>query len=188
MAMTDGRDPRAPHWYDFSRVDELPNDWSFEVLEWDDDPDEDGVVDQGEAEVVRGEHRFVVTTWLQPRERTHDRYYSVCYETVNQDDEDELLSFHISKSSSIARNNLGYARDSLDQSGAPHVLVRDHRDGPRETFEFPNEFMAEKAADLQTELKLGNDDRDYLVNVFEKSEWADRLELEASVQAGGEQR
>ncbi|WP_241434724.1 hypothetical protein [Natrialba asiatica] len=30
----------------------------------------------------------------------------------------------------------------------PHVLVRDHNDGPRETFEYPTEHMAKKAADL----------------------------------------
>jgi len=112
---TRGVDPRSPHWFDFNRVNETPSEWSFEVpREWDGDPDADGIDDRGEAEVVRGDHRFVVTTWLQPRERTHDRYWGVAYETVNQDGEAEPLSFHISTSQSIARNNLGHARDVLD--------------------------------------------------------------------------
>ncbi|WP_207891212.1 hypothetical protein [Natrarchaeobius oligotrophus] len=181
----EGVNPHAPHWFDFNRLNETPSDWTFEVLEWDDDPDADGVVDRGEAEVVRGDHRFTVTTWLQPRARTHDRYWSVAYETINQDGEPELLSFHISRDQAIARNNLGHARDSIDEDATPHVLVRDHNDGPRETFEFPTASMAEKAADLQTRLKLENDDRDYLVTVHSKEEWEDRLELEREVVTDG---
>ncbi|MFC6766035.1 hypothetical protein [Natrinema soli] len=177
-----GRDPRAPHWFDFNQINELPNDWGFKVLEWDDDPDTDGVDNRGEAEVVRGDHRFVITTWLQPRECTHDRYWSVTYEMVNQDGESEPLSFHISTLQSIARNNLGHALDVLDSAGTePHVLVRDYNDGPRETFEYPTEHMAEKAADLQVELKIGNNDRDYLVTVHSKDEWQQTLERERSL-------
>lgn len=185
---SDGMDPRAPHWFDFNRINELPNAWTFEVLEWNDDPDQDGVDDRGEAEVVKGDHRFVITTWLQPRERTHDRYWSVAYETINQDGDPEPLSFHISKTQSIARNNLGHARDVLDGDHAdpePHVLVRDHTDGPRETFEYPSEHMAEKAADLQIDLKLDHEDRDYQINVRSKDEWEERLELEQRVQTYG---
>ncbi len=179
--------PRAPHWFEFNRLNDLPNDWTFEVTEWDDDPDVEGVVDRGEAEVVRDDHRFVVNTWLEPRPRTHDRYWSVCYETINQDGELEPLSFHISKSQSIARNNLGHARDVLDNGDArPHILVRDHNDGPREAFEYPTEHMAEKAADLQIELKLGNDDRDYIVSVHTVDEWEQRLQTEQSLRIRGE--
>lgn len=65
-----GADPRAPHWFDFNKLNELPNDWTFTVLEWDDDPDADDVKDRGEAEVIRGKHRVLVTTWLQPKEPT----------------------------------------------------------------------------------------------------------------------
>jgi hypothetical protein len=181
--MRDPTDPRAPHWFDFAKVNELPNDWTFEVLEWDDDPETEQVDDRGEAEVVRDDHRFVITTWLQPRERTHDRYWSVCYETINQDGDPEPLSFFIGRTQSIARNNLGHARDVLDKDEPdPHVLVRDHSDGPRETFEFPAPHMAEKAADLQTRLKLDSDDRDYLVTVHSKDEWQDKLELEAELE------
>ena len=180
-----GEDPRAPHWFDFNKINDLPNEWMFDVLEWDDDPDADDVDDRGEAEVIRGPHRFVITTWLQPRARTHDRYWSVAYETVNQDGKSEPLSFHISKSQSIARNNLGHARDVLDSGDTePHVLVREHHDGPRETFEYPTEHMTEKAADLQTELKIGNENRDYLVTVHSKDEWSDQLELERSLHSG----
>lgn len=179
----DGDHPRAPHWFDFNRINDLPNDWTFDVLKWEDDPDAEGVDDRGEAEVVRGPHRFIITTWLQPRERTHDRYWSIAYETTNQDGEDEPFAFHIGKSQSIARNNLGHARDVLDRDDTePHIVVRDYQDGPRETFEYPNEYMAEKAADLQAELKLADDSRDYLVTVHSKEEWADQLELERSLQ------
>lgn len=180
--MTDPTDPRAPHWQDFSKVDDLPNDWSFEVLEWDDDPDEDELVDRGEAEVVRGDHRFVVTTWLVPRTNTHDRYWSVAYEATDQDGEDKLLSFHVSTTSAIVRNNLGYARDSLDGYGMTHILVRKHSEDDRETFEFPNEFLAEKAADLQTRAKMENEDRDYLVFVESEEEWEEKLELERTLE------
>jgi len=31
--------------------------------------------------------------------------------------------------------------------------------------------MAEKAADLQLELKIGNNDREYIVTVHSKAEW-----------------
>lgn len=184
MSERDGDDPRAPHWFDFNRINDRPNDWTFEVLDWDDDPDAEGVVDRGEAEVVRDDHRFVVTTWLQPRERTHDRYWSVTYETVTGDGDDELLSFHIGKTQAIARNNLGHARDVLDdeRETTPHVLVRDRDDGPRETFEFPTEYMAESAADLQTDLKLGNDDRQYLVTVYPRDEWKRRVKRERSLE------
>ncbi|APX98599.1 hypothetical protein [Natronorubrum daqingense] len=182
----DGSHPRAPHWFDFNRLNETPNAWTFEVLEWDDDPDADGVDDRGEAEVVRDDHRFVITTWLQPRDRTHDRYWGVAYETINQDGDPEPLAFHISKTQAIARNNLGHARDVLDSGDTePHVLVRDHNDGPRETFEYPSEHMAEKAADLQIELKIGSDDRDYLATVHSKAEWEDQLELEQSLKEAG---
>lgn len=178
-----GADPRAPHWFDFNKLNELPNDWTFSVLEWNDDPDTDGVSDRGEGEAVRGEHRFVIETWLQPKERTAARYHSIAYETVNQDGESEPLSFFIGTTSAIARNNLGHARDTLDDSDTtPHVVVRDRNDGPRETFEFPNEYMAQKAADLQTRLKLDNDDRDYLVTVHSVEEWEDQLELERSLE------
>jgi len=172
-----GADPRAPHWYQFNRVNDLPNAWTFEVLEWDDDPDEEGIADRGEAEVVRDDHRFLVATWLVPRERTHDRYWSVSYETVNQDDEPEPLAFHICRSQDIARNNLGHARDVLDDvDPTPHVLVRNHDDGPRETFEYPAEHLAEKAADIQIRLSL-DDDRNYSVTVHSKDEWQERLEI-----------
>lgn len=174
-----GANPRAPHWFDFNRINETPSEWSFEVCEWDDNPDTDGIDDRGEAEVVRGDHHFLVTTWLQPRARTHDRYWSVAYEAINQDGEQEPLSFHISKTQSIARNNLGHARDVLDSGDtSPHVLVRDHNDGPRETFEFPTEHMAEKAADLQIDLKLDDPDLDYLITVYTIDEWEERLENE----------
>lgn len=179
-------DPQAPHWFDFNKLNDLPNDWSFEVLEWDDDPDGEDVdvVDRGEAEVTRGDHRFVITTWLVPRTNTHDRFWSIAYETVNQDGDDEPLSFHISRTQSIARNNLGHARDSLDEDDATlHILVRDPSGGDRETFEFPTEFMAEKAADLQTRLKMDDDDRDYVVFVEEKSDWGSHLELERELNA-----
>ncbi|MCU4743449.1 hypothetical protein [Natronoglomus mannanivorans] len=184
----EGADPRAPHWFDFNRINDLPNGWAFDILEWDDDPDADGVVDRGEAEVVRDDHRFIITTWLQPRARTHDRYWSIAYETVNQDGEPEPLSFHISTTQAIARNNLGHARDVLDSGDTePHVLVRDHNDGPRETFEYPAESMAEKAADLQTRLKMDNDDRDYIATVHSKGEWSKQLELERSLDTRTEQ-
>ena len=140
----DGKDPRAPHWFDFNKINKFPNAWTVEGLEWNDDPDADGVDDRNEGEVVRDEHRFVVTTWLQPRERTHDRYWSISYETVNQDGDEDPLAFHISTSQSIARNNLDHARDVLDSGDTePHVLVRDYNDGPRETFEYPTEHMAD---------------------------------------------
>ncbi|QCC57139.1 hypothetical protein NP511_22130 (plasmid) [Natrinema thermotolerans] len=182
----DALDPRAPHWSDFSRINETPSEWTFKVLEWDGDPDADGVADRGEAEVVHGDHRFVVTTWLQSRDRTHDRYWGVAYETVNQDGEDEPLAFHISTSQSIARNNLGHARDVLDNGEPePHVLIRDHVGGPRETFEYPAEHMAEKAADLQIELKIGNDDREYIVTVHSKAEWERTLERERVLESMG---
>ncbi|MFP8891853.1 hypothetical protein ACLI4U_19085 (plasmid) [Natrialbaceae archaeon A-CW2] len=179
-----GNDPRAPHWFDFNRINDLPNDWAFEVLEWDDDPEAEGVVDRGEAEVVRDDHRFVVTTWLQPRERTHDRYWSIAYETINQDGDAEPFSFHISKTQAIARNNLGHARDVLDEGDTtPHVLVRKDLDsGERETFEYPTEHMAEKAADLQIELRIGNDDRNNVVSVHSKAEWEQTLERERSLE------
>lgn len=177
-----GLNPRAPHWYDFSQINEYPNDWRFEVLEWDDDPDAENVVDRGEAEVTRDSHRFGITTWLVPRANTHDRYWSIAYETTNQDGDDELLSFFIGRTSSIARNNLGHARDVIDAGDTtPHVVVRDHRDGPRETFEYPTEHMAEKAADLQIRLKMENEDRDYTAAVYSKAEWEEQLELERSL-------
>lgn len=178
-----GADPRAPHWFDFNKLNQLPNEWAFRVLDWDDDPDTDGVVDRGEGEAVRGEHRFVINTWLQPRGRTHDRYWSICYETVNQDGDPEPLSFHIGRTQSMARNNLGYARDSLDDSDAhPHVLVREHDDAPRETFEFATRFMAEGAADLQIRLKMDDPDRNYRATVHTTEDWEDQLELERSLQ------
>lgn len=181
----DGEHPRAPHWFEFNRINDLPNEWTFEVIDWDEDPDAYGVVDRGEAEVVRGSHRFVITTWLEPRERTHERYWSIAYETTNQDGEAEPFAFHIGKSQSIARNNLGHARDVLDGDGAdPHVVVREYDDGSRETFEYPTNHMAEKAADLQAELKLADDTRNYRVTVHSKEEWADQLELEQSLQTG----
>lgn len=184
MGERDGDDPRAAHWLPFNKINDLPNEWSFEVLEWDDDPDAEGTVDRGEAEVVRGEHRFVVTTWLQARDRTHDRYYGIAYETVNQDDEPEPLAYHISTSQSIARNNLSHGRDVVGRDDTtPNVLVREHDDGPRETFEYPCEYMAEKAADLQLELRMGDDDRNYRVTVHSKDEWEDQLELERSLEA-----
>jgi hypothetical protein len=189
MSKSDGLNPRAPHWYDFNEVNNLPNDWTFEVLEWDDDPDAENVVDRGEAEVTRGSHRFVITTWLVPRSNTHDHFWSIAYETINQDGEDEPLSFFIGRTSSIARNNLGHARDSIDhEEAAPHVLVRKYPDDTRETFEYPTEFMAEKAADLQHRLKMDIDDRDYMAFVESKEDWEERLELErdlAAIDGGG---
>ncbi|MBX0325757.1 hypothetical protein EGH21_22325 [Halomicroarcula sp. F13] len=183
---TDGADPRAPHWFDFNKVNDLPNEWRFEVLEWDDDPD-GKAVDRGGAEITDGEHRLVIVTWLVERDRTHDRYYSVAYETINQDGEFEPLAFHLGRSASIARNSTGHARDCLEaDDGKPHVLVRHHDrgDGERETFEFPNESLAEQASDLQVRLKLDHDDRDYLVNVFPKDEWEERLETERELESG----
>lgn len=193
MVMTDARagessrkgaDPRAPHWFAFNRINERPNDWTFTVLDWDNDPGTEGVKDEGEAEVRAGpDHRFVITTWLQPRDRTHDRYYSVAYETENQDGVPEPLSIHIGRSESGATNSLGHARQSIDSHDAfAHILVRDHNDGPRETFRFPTEWMAEQAADLQTRLKIDRDDRDYRISVHPIGEWEDQLELEQSLE------
>ena len=183
----DKSDPRAPHWFDFNKLNERPNDWTFTVIDWDDDPDTDGVADHGEGEVVRGEHRFVIETWLQPKARTADRYWSVCYETVNQDGDPEPLSFHIGKSQAIARNNLGHARDRLDATDMhPHVLVREHTNGPRETFEFPTEHMAESAADLQIRLKMDNPDRNYRATVYAIEDWEEQLDLERSLKAAEE--
>ncbi|WP_058997806.1 hypothetical protein [Haloarcula sp. CBA1127] len=183
----DGSDPRAPHWFGFNRVNDLPNPWSFEVLDWNDDPDGEAV-DRGLGVTTDGEHRLLITTWLVERERTHDRMFSVAYETVNQDGEDEPLAFHIGRDTSIARNNCGHARDSLDATDTePHVLVRQHDngDGERETFEFPNETLAQQAADLQARLKLEHSNRDYIVTVHSKDEWQERLELEADLEAVG---
>jgi len=186
MSERDGDHPRAAHWLPFNKINDLPNDWTFEVLNWDDDPDADDVVDRGEAEVVRGDHRFVVTTWLQPRERTHDRYYGIAYETINQDGEPEPLAYHISTSQSITRNNLSHGRDVVGRDDTtPHVVVRDHHDGPRETFEFPCVYLAEKACDLQHEVKAGDPDRNYMATVHSKAEWQERLELERAVESGG---
>ncbi len=183
MSDRDGDDPRAPHWLPFDEINDLPNAWTFEVTEWDDDPEVDGIEDRGEAVVERGEHRFVVTTYLQCRDRTHDRYYGIAYETINQDGEPEPLAYHISTSQSIARNNLGTGRDVVGREDTtPHILVREHDDSPRETFEYPCEYMAEKAADLQLELRVGNDDREYMMTVHSKEEWEDRLELEQSLE------
>ncbi|ELY77143.1 hypothetical protein [Natrinema gari] len=183
----DALGPRAPHWFDFNRVSETASEWAFEILEWDNNPDADDIDDRGEAEVVRGDHRFVVTTWLQPRERTHDRYWGVAHETVNQDSEAEPLAFQISTSQSIAQNNLGHAKDVLDSGEPePHVLVRDHVDSRRETFEYPAGHMAEKAADLQIELEIGNDDREYIVTVRSKADWEERLKRERALESAGD--
>ncbi len=182
MSERPGDDPRAPHWFDFRKVNDEPNDWTFEVVEWNDEPDAEGVVDRGEAEVVRGDHRFVVSTWLQERERTHDRYWGVAYETVNQDGEPEPLAYHISTSQAIARNNLSHGRDAVGREDTtPHVVVRDHHDGPRETFEYPCESLAEKACDLQHEVKAGDPERNYMATVHSKAEWQDKLSLERSI-------
>jgi len=184
MAMErDGSDPRAPHWFGFNRVNELPNRWSFEVQDWDDDPDGEAV-DRGLGVTTDGDHRLLITTWLVERKRTHDRMFSVAYETITQDGDTEPLAFYLGKSASIARNNCGHARDSLDAIDTdPHVLVREHDSDERETFEFPNETLAEQAADLQTRLKLSHSDRDYLVTVHSKDEWQERLDLEQELES-----
>ena len=183
----DGRNPRASHWFDFNRINDTPSEWTFDVIKWDDNPDAEGVVDCGEAEVIRDGHRFIVTTWLQPRKNTYDRYWSVAYETIDECGEPEPLSFHIGTSQTIAANNIGHARDVLNSGKTePHVVVRNHSDAPRESFEFPTAHMAEKAADLQLELKLNDESRNYHINVYAKDEWEERLEDEESFQSGTE--
>ena len=175
-----GAYPRAPHWFEFNRINDLPNDWTFRVIKWNDNPEDDDIVDRGEAEVVRGNHRFVITTFLHPKERTHDRYWSVAYETINQDGELEPLSFHIGTNQAIARNNLGHARDILDgDETEPHILVRDYKNKSlRETFEFPTKHMAGSAADLQTKLKMDTEDGNYFISLYSKNEWDEELKRE----------
>jgi hypothetical protein len=46
--------------------------------------------------------------------------------------------------------------------------------------------MAEKAADLQLELKIGNNDREYIVTVHSKAEWEERLERERALESAGD--
>lgn len=174
--MTNPLHPRAPHWYDFNEYNDEPSAWTFETLDWDDDPEEPTVGDSGTAELTDGNHRFVITTWLVERDRTHDRYWSVAYETIDENGEPEPLALHIGQTQAIARNNFGWARKSIDQSDSnPHVLVRKHPDDTRETFEFPTEWLAAQAADLQTRLTLDDPDRDYIVFVESKAEWEESL-------------
>jgi hypothetical protein len=127
----------------------------------------------------------VIRTWLVERSRTHDRYYSVAYETTNQDGEAEPLAFYLGQTDAIARNNLSHARETLDQQSIdPHLVIRrDRSTGERETFEFPNEYMAEKAADVQHDVNLRDDDRDYQINVRSKAEWREYVELQQQVAA-----
>lgn len=121
------------------------------------------VVDEEESHIDNAAYRIIVESQLDECERTHDRYFAVGSPTINQDGEEEPLTFHLGHDESIARNDISWGRDVLEDHTTPHVVVRDQANGSRETFEFSAEALAEKAADFQARLKRDDPDRDYLV-------------------------
>lgn len=158
--------PKAPHWHHFKDI--ARDGWEFRYLE------------PGLGCLESAGHRFLINTRLvEDGSRTH-RTFTVCYEPESagptSDDADERVPFHSSTSDAIARNNILAVRDRVED-GEGCILTVEEDDEER-VVEVPSRYLAEKAVDLYTEIRMDTD-RDVHARAYTPEEWERKQELDA---------